>query len=91
MPRGRARPASLLPNWNCEYPGAPTYDGIVRLIATVGPDGVAESVETLSDPGNAFAEVARRCAMRQPFLPALDERGRRIRSKTRPFIVRFIR
>lgn len=90
-PQGLARPASLLPNWDCEYPGTATHDGIVRLIATVGPDGVAEEVGILSDPGNGFAEVARQCAIRQPFVPALDERGRRIRSKTRPFIVRFIR
>jgi hypothetical protein len=82
----------LLPNWDCEYPGAPTQgaDAVVRLIATVRPDGTAESVDILSDPGNGFAEVARECAMRQPFSPALDERGQRIRGRTRPFVVRFM-
>jgi serine/threonine-protein kinase len=91
MLRGRARPAMLLPNWGCEYPEASRYEGTVRLIATVRPDGTAESVEVLFDPGHGFAEVARECAMRQPFLPALDERGQGIRSKTRPFTVHFVR
>jgi hypothetical protein len=88
--RGRARPATLLPNWDCEYPGPPTKPAVVRLIATVRPDGTAESVEILNDPGNGFADVAVQCAMRQPFSPALDERGERIRGRTRPFVVRFM-
>jgi hypothetical protein len=88
--RGRARPATLLPNWDCEYPGPPTHDVTVRLVATVRPDGTTESVDILNDPGEGFAETARECAMRQPFSPALDKRGQRIRGKTRPFLVRFI-
>jgi hypothetical protein len=87
---GRARPALLLPNWDCEYPGPPVFDSEVRLIATVRPDGTTESVEILRDPGHGFAKAAQECAMRQPFLPALDERGGRIRGKTSPFIVRFV-
>jgi hypothetical protein len=90
LPRGHARPALLLPNWDCEYPGPPTHDAAVRLIATVRADGTTESVDILSDPGDGFAEAARECAMRQPFSPALDERGQRIRGRTRPFVVRFI-
>jgi hypothetical protein len=90
LPRGRARPATLLPNWDCEYPGPPTKDAVVRLIATVRPDGTAESVDVLDDPGNGFADVAVQCAMRQPFSPALDEHGQRIRGRTRPFVVRFM-
>ena len=60
------------------------------MMATVRPDGMAESVQILSDPGHGFAQVALGCAMRQPFLPALDERGMPIRGNTRPFIVRFV-
>jgi hypothetical protein len=90
LPRGHARPAMLLPNWDCEYPGPPTHDAAVRLIATVGADGTTESVDILSDPGDGFAAAARECAMRQPFSPALDERGQRIRGRTRPFMVRFV-
>jgi serine/threonine-protein kinase len=88
--RGRARPATLLPNWDCEYPGPPTKDVVVRLIATVRPDGTAEAVDVLDDPGGGFADVARACAIRQPYSPALDERGQRIRGRTRPFVVRFM-
>jgi serine/threonine-protein kinase len=90
LPRGQARPAMLLPNWDCEYPGPPTHDAAVRLIATVRADGTTESVDILSDPGGSFADAARECALRQPFSPALDERGRRIRGRTRPFVVRFV-
>jgi serine/threonine-protein kinase len=89
---GRARPASLLPNWECEYPGQPFYlDLEAWLVATVLPDGKPESVQLLSDPGHGFGKAARECAMRQPFVPGLDEHAQRIRSKTRPFLVRFIR
>jgi hypothetical protein len=87
---GRARPAGLLPNWDCHYPGETEHTGIVRMLATVRPDGTTASVQILDDPGNGFAQVAIDCAMRQPFLPALDERGVPVEGKTRPFIVRFI-
>jgi hypothetical protein len=87
---GRARAATLLPNWDCHYPGETEHTGIVRMLATVRPDGTTASVQILDDPGNGFAQVAIDCAMRQPFLPALDERGVPVEGKTRPFIVRFI-
>jgi hypothetical protein len=80
----------LLPDWDCTYPGFTEHTGVVRLTATVKPDGMVESVEVLEDPGHGFAEVAVRCALRQPFLPALDEGGVPMRGQTRPFIVRFI-
>ena len=90
LARSRARPATLLPNWDCHYPGETENTGFVRMMATVRPDGTAASVQVFDDPGFGFAQVAIDCAMRQPFLPALDERGLAVEGKTRPFIVRFI-
>lgn len=41
----------------------------------VGPDGVAQTVEILEDPGSGLGEAARICALNQTYRPALDAKG----------------
>lgn len=41
----------------------------------VGPDGVAQTVEVLEDPGSGLGEAARICALNQTYRPALDAKG----------------
>jgi protein TonB len=58
---------------------------------TVRPDGSAQSVKVLSDPGNGFGRAARTCALSQRFEAAFDRTGQAITGTTAPFTVRFTR
>jgi serine/threonine-protein kinase len=95
--RDRARPAWLHTNviWDCGFPWEGDVDKInyaaVRIAVTVKPDGSAESAEIVADPGHGFGRVARSCAMRQQFIPALDHDGRPFQATTQPFTVAFRR
>jgi biopolymer transport protein ExbD len=42
----------------------------------VGPDGVAQTVDILEDPGSGLGEAARTCAMAQTYRPAVDATGK---------------
>ena len=42
----------------------------------VGPDGVAQTVDVLEDPGSGLGEAARICALNQTYRPALDANGK---------------
>lgn len=42
----------------------------------VGPDGVAQTVDILEDPGDGLGEAARTCALAQQYRPALDASGK---------------
>lgn len=42
----------------------------------VGPDGVAQTVDILEDPGDGLGEAARVCAMAQQYRPAVDASGK---------------
>lgn len=41
----------------------------------VGPDGVAQTVDVLEDPGSGLGDTARQCAMAQKYRPAVDAKG----------------
>lgn len=58
---------------------------------TVKPDGSAESVNVLQDPGHGFGREARKCAMRKRYSQGLDVDGNAIGGITKPFRVRFER
>lgn len=42
----------------------------------VGPDGVAQTVDILEDPGEGLGEAARACALAQQYRPATDASGK---------------
>jgi biopolymer transport protein ExbD len=44
----------------------------------VGPDGVAQTVDVLEDPGNGLGDAARQCALAQKYRPAVDATGKPI-------------
>jgi hypothetical protein len=44
----------------------------------VGPDGVAQTVDVLEDPGSGLGDAARVCAMAQKYRPAVDASGKPI-------------
>ena len=81
-------------DWDCSllFPrGASTDSATVILVARVRPNGLAESVSVVSDPGQGFGAAARACAMRQRYAPGEDETGRAVAATTAPFRVRFTR
>src|SRR5262249_24870188 len=64
----RSRPIGVLdPNWNCPWPAEAESQGIDEQVAvvrvTVRPNGSAETVRVVSDPGSGFgcAAVSHRC------------------------------
>jgi protein TonB len=98
---GDGRPSQARPaqpgrhDWACSWPEdaqeSDLRDARVSLRVTVGPDGAAESVEVVSSPGPSFGEAARRCALSEPYKPALDASGKRIAGATSLFLVHFLR
>lgn len=95
-PVDRSRPASLVRkgDWACPWPAeaeAEQIDQAVVVIAvTVSETGRALSVD-VRDPGYGFGREARRCAMREAYVPALDREGRPTTAVTKPIRVRFSR
>jgi hypothetical protein len=57
----------------------------------VRPNGTAQRVTILGDPGHGFARVAAACALRHRFAPALDPGGHETWGKTPAFHVGFHR
>lgn len=83
-------------NWSsCGFPAQADMEQIdfarVRLSVTVDPSGKATSVQVLADPGNGFGSLARSCAFRMRYTPALDPSGKAITASTPPFTVTFTR
>lgn len=44
----------------------------------VGPDGAAQTVDILEDPGSGLGDAARTCALAQKYRPAVDASGKPI-------------
>jgi periplasmic protein TonB len=94
--RSQARAVSLdQASWNCPWPteadAQQVNEQTVVLRVKVGPDGRAENVEVLSDPGFGFGAAARSCALRTAFQPASDPAGQPIASLSPPIRVHFFR
>jgi protein TonB len=82
-------------SWDCDFPGEAERDhirdAVVEMTVNVRPNGTAQRVTILDDPGHGFGRVAAACALRHRFTPALDPEGHPIWGKTRPFHVGFHR
>lgn len=80
-PKDLSRPPRLAggAEWDCPFPPEADQLGIERAVVMlrieVGADGRVRSVRATSDPGNGFAQEARRCAMDKPWEPGLDGAG----------------
>jgi periplasmic protein TonB len=92
-----ARPVSLDQSaWSCDqWPSEADslqineQTVVVRVI--VRPDGRAERVDIVSDPGFGFGQAARVCVLANRFEPALDAGGHPIAATSPPMRVRFFR
>ncbi|APR84218.1 Ferric siderophore transport system, periplasmic binding protein TonB [Minicystis rosea] len=73
-------------NATCAFPPEADADKIddvvVQLRITVRPDGSAESVSVVADPGHGFGRVAQQCALARKYAPARDRNGTPILSST---------
>lgn len=93
----RTKPAGLVgnSNWDCPFP--PEADAeqidqaVVTIMVTVRPDGSAQAVKVVSDPGNGFGRAARVCALSRRYTPQLDREGSPTLGTTPPINVRFTR
>src|SRR5262249_646709 len=81
--------------WDCPFPPEADAERIdfqrVQVVVTVRPDGSAQAVKVLGDPGHGFGRAARDCAMRQRYSPGLDVEGRPVLASMPPIYVRFTR
>lgn len=90
-----AQPASRA--WDCKhlFPAEADANDIntatVMITVTVRPDGSAQAVKVIADPGNGFGRAARTCALSQRYNAALDRSGQATTGTTAPFPVRFER
>ncbi len=82
-------------NTDCDFPAEADRDhvdhGWAKLIVTVRSDGRAAAVQLLEDSGHGFGRMARQCALRARYRPALDRTGTPIQADTPSFRYRFTR
>jgi protein TonB len=80
---------------DCPFPPEADADQIddayVTVQVRVNPDGSAQSVKVVQDPGHGFGRAARSCALRKHYQNALDVDGHAIGGMTSPFRVHFQR
>lgn len=95
---GASRSASVglaSESWSCPWPSEaeplPLDEETVVIRVVVRPDGAAESVAVITDPGHGFGRAAISCAMRTPFAPARAAGGEPVRATSAPIRVRFTR
>lgn len=81
--------------WQCPWPqqadSADINQQTVVIRVVVKPNGFAERVDVVSDPGFGFGAAARACALHTRFEPARDRQGNRIAATSPPIRVRFTR
>jgi len=92
----RARAVSLdQAAWSCPWPAEADAEQVnertVVLRVRVQPDGRAETVEVVSDPGFGFGAAARACALGTRFEPARNGDGQPIVALSAPIRVHFYR
>lgn len=77
----KAREAKPLSgSWNdCGFPAEADIEQInnalVVLSVTVAAEGQAKNAAVIQDPGYGFGALAKRCALRKTYIPALDAAG----------------
>jgi protein TonB len=73
--------------WDCPWPPEANEDQIdfqrVSMMVTVRADGTVQDARIANDPGHGFGRMARQCAFRQRFDPALDRAGKPVLSTLR--------
>lgn len=88
-----ARP--LDEEWNCPFPPEADIEQInfkrVQVVVRVSTSGKALDVTVVDDPGYGFGAAAKRCALRQRYLPALGKDGKPVVGTAPSFFVRFSR
>jgi protein TonB len=81
--------------WKCPWPSEADAEQIdeayVSVQVATKPDGSADHVTILSDPGHGFGREARLCAMRERYNTALDHDGNPIPGLTKAFRIHFER
>jgi protein TonB len=79
---------------DCGFPAEADLEQInhmlVNVVAVVAPDGRAQSVSVLSDPGYGFGQLARSCALRGRYAPGLNRAGQPASTTVR-FVIKFKR
>ena len=92
---GRASIGLASQSWSCPWPdeaeSLPIAEETAIIRVVVRPDGTAESVAVVSDPGHGFGPAAARCALRARFTPARGPTGELARETSSPIRVRFTR
>jgi protein TonB len=82
-------------DWRCPWPAeadaAQVDEAYVTVSVIVRPDGSAQTVNVLNDPGFGFGRAARGCAMREKYTPALDREGAPVGGQTKAFRIHFSR
>jgi len=93
----RSRKATLLGgnSWDrCGFPAEADIEQInsarVMLVVTVDADGHATSASVTQDPGYGFGALAKRCALRERYSPALNRAGEPV-TATQTIIINFRR
>jgi protein TonB len=93
--RSRSAALSGSTDWDCPFPAEADAEQIdnafVIIQVKVRPDGTAENVTVIQDPGHGFAREARKCAMRKRYNSALDIDGNAVGGMTKQIRVRFSR
>jgi periplasmic protein TonB len=96
-PPDRSRGASVFMGYSedCEFPAEADRDridhGWAMLLVTVRANGRAAAVQVLDDSGHGFGRMARQCALRARYRPALDASGAPIQADAPSFRYRFTR
>ncbi|HVW24569.1 MAG TPA: energy transducer TonB [Polyangiaceae bacterium] len=92
-----SRKAALLGgnSWDrCGFPAEADIEQInsarVTLVVTVDSDGHATSASVTQDPGYGFGALAKRCALRERYAPALNKAGEPV-TATQTIIINFRR
>ena len=93
--RSRAATRSGSSDWKCPWPAEADAeqidDAYVTVQVSVKPNGHAERVTVLNDPGHGFGREARLCAMRETYNAAFDREGNAIPGETKAFRIHFER
>jgi len=93
----RSKPPGIVGGaWSsCDFPPEADQDqvdyAVVVIVVTVRPDGSAQSVKVMSDPGHGFGRAARMCALSKRYTPAADRDGNATVGTTPPIHVTFTR
>ena len=80
---------------DCGFPDEADQEQVhqawVRIVVSVDATGRAKRVDIVKDPGFGFGHLAKKCALRKRYRPALNRAGEPVASTLGPFGVEFRR